>query len=292
VIHAPVGPRSPPARWEAYFLIGIFPAGSVHAWVKAHVFVGQARRGRHSLSAVEALDGPGEAVVLAADASEVRRDAWPIDAESCERTRGEWAVKAPRLEWSGFPATTLAIRDLAVHATATAGTGAWWVHIPRVLSYWSAFGTVTWRDASGESSGMVLLERAWGTDAPVDVAWLSPRRWHWDVLTTGGGSVCAGLSVSGMGIRTMSRTTPNEEIATGWRTRVRVTAWREEPGRRVPARWNGVLRTRAGILRYEALTATPLAPIVPGGGFIGTTWQGEWRGRAVEGTGFTEYRAA
>jgi hypothetical protein len=256
------------------------------------VFVGQARRGRHALSAVEGLDGPGEAVVLSADASGVCRHAWAIDRANCERGRGEWEVRAPRLEWSGFPATRLVIRDPEVVATATAANGAWWARIPRVLSYWSAFGSVTWRDAAGESSGLALLERAWGADAPVDVAALSPRRWHWDVLTTGDGCVCAGLSVSGIGLRTMSRVTMNEEVATGWRTRVRVTAWREEPGRRVPVRWIGTLRTRAGVLRYEARAATPVAPMVPGGGFVGTTWQGEWRGRSIEGTGFTEYRAA
>ncbi len=287
----PTGSRCPPARWEAYLLIGIFPPGSPHAWAKAHVFVGRARAGRHCVSAVEALDGPGEAAVLSASESRVRRDAWSIDDASCQRAPSGWSVKAPRLEWAGFPASRLAVGEPDVAATATAGKGAWWARVPRVLSYFSAFGTVTWRDAMGESRGLALLERAWGTDVPVDVAALAPRRWQWDVLATGDGLVCAGLCVAGVGLRTMSRL-EHGELATGRRMSVRTRSWRSEQERRVPERWEGNMRTSAGTLRYEARAATPVAPVVPGGGFVGTTWQGEWQGRSVGGTGFTEYRAA
>jgi hypothetical protein len=292
VIDLPAGRRCPPARWEAYLLIGVFPPGSAHAWTKAHVFIGRARPGRHCLSALEALDGPGEAVVLAADGSGVRRHAWSIDDASCDRAQGTWSVSAPHLEWEGFPASRLTVEQPDVEATATVAEGAWWARVPRLLSYFSAFGTLTWRDATGESRGLALLERAWGADAPLNVAALAPRRWQWDLLATGDGGVCAGLCAAGLGLRTMSRLAPREDVATGRRMRVHATRWRDEQGRRVPVRWEGTLGTRAGVLRYEARAATPVAPVVPGGGFVGTTWEGEWQGRLVSGTGFTEYRAA
>jgi len=286
------GSRCPPARWEAYLLIGVFPPGSAHAWTKAHVFVGSARPGRHCVSAVEALDGPGEVAVLAASMSAVRRHVWSIDDASCRRARDAWSVTAPHVEWTGLPESRLEVAEPDVSATATAGPGAWWARVPRVLSYFSAFGTVSWRDATGESRGLALLERAWGTDVPVDVAALAPRRWQWDVLATGDGLVFAGLWVAGIGVRTMSHAEHGADVATGRRMRLRTRSWRDEPQRRVPERWEGAVRTSAGTLRYEARAATPVAPMVPGGGFLGTTWEGEWQGRPVGGTGFTEYRAA
>jgi hypothetical protein len=287
-----LGRRAPPAAWEAYLLIGVFPEGSAHAWTKAHVFVGRARAGWHCLSAVEALDGPGEAVMLSANATHVQKHAWSVDETSCERARGSWHVKAPGLQWDGFPASVLSVSEpAAIEARVEAGTGAWWARLPRVLSYFTAFGRLTWSDAAGESRGVALLERAWGADVPVDVAKLAPRRWQWDVLVGDDGAVHAGLCVGGVGLRTMARGREDDAVATGRPMRVRVKSWRQEPGRRVPEAWEGEMRTSAGTLRYEARASTPVAAMVPGGGFVGMTWEGKWEGRRVQGTGFSEYSA-
>jgi hypothetical protein len=288
-----LGRRAPPAAWEAYLLIGVFPEGSAHAWTKAHVFVGRARPGWYCLSAAEALDGPGEAVVLSADSKRVDKHAWNVDLKSCERARGAWHVKAPGLKWDGFPASALAVSEPArIDARVEARSGAWWARLPRVLSYFTAFGRVKWNDAAGESRGVALLERAWGADVPVDVAKLAPKRWQWDVLVGDDGAVHAGLWVGGVGLRTMARVREGDAVATGRAVRVRVKTWRQEPGLRVPEAWVGEMRTPAGTLRYEARASTPVAAMVPGGGFVGMTWEGEWEGRKVRGTGFSEYRAA
>lgn len=286
-----LGRRAPPAAWEAYLLVGVFPQGSVHAWTKAHVFVGRARPGRHCLSAVEALDGAGEAVVLTADPVRVVERAWSVDDRSCERARGLWSVKAPGLQWDGFPGSVLEVSEPSVTARVEAGPGAWWARLPRVLSYFTAFGRLRWSDAAGESRGVALLERAWGADVPVDVAKLAPRRWQWDVLVGEDGAVHAGLCVAGVGLRTMALVRERGDVSTGRAMHVKVRSWRQEQGRRVPEAWDGQVKTRAGVLRYQARASTPVAAMVPGGGFVGTTWDGEWYGRAVRGTGFSEYRA-
>jgi hypothetical protein len=101
----------------------------------------------------------------------------------------------------------------------------------------------------------------------------------------------AALTVAGVGVRTMGRARPGEPFATGWRGRVRVRDWKDEAGRRVPARWEGSIATSAGTLRYGARAATPVVATLPGGGFLGTRWEGTWRDCTIGGTGFTEYRA-
>ena len=78
--------------------------------------------------------------------------------------------------------------------------------------------------------------------------------------------------------------------------RVEVTDWVSEQSRRVPQRWTGKMRAGANDLRYEARATTPVADVVPDGGFLGFDFEGEVRqrtgpSRRVTGTGFCEYRA-
>ena len=89
----------------------------------------------------------------------------------------------------------------------------------------------------------------------------------------------------------MSRSGPADPLATGWRARLRVREWTNDEGRRVPARWHGGIATPTGPFHYEATGTSSVAPVVPDGGFLSSTWEGTWAGRGVRGTGFTEYRA-
>jgi len=266
------------SAWDAYLLIGIFPEGERLRWCKVHAFVGRARVGWHCLSAVEALDGAGETVVLVADGDGVRKHVR--------------AGADPRVAWSGVREANVALDDPRVEAKATAHDVGWWARIPRVLSYRTGFGDLAWKDDEGTVRGVGLVEHAWGAAVPLDVAALAPRRWQWDVLATTDGAAMASLTIAGVGVRAMGRAGAGEPFATGWRARVRVREWGRQEGRRVPVRWEGSMTTRAGTLRYEARAATPVATMVPGGGFIGSTWEGTWRGRPVSGTGFSEYRAS
>lgn len=237
---------------------------------------------------MEALDGAGERALVVATRDGVDRDVAPIDEATCERAADAWDVRAPGFAWRGFPESVLTIAAPRVEMRAATRDVGWWARIPRILSYASAFGSMTWRDALGESRGVALVERAWGCAVPFDVARLAPRRWQWDVLATDDGHAVAGLWIAGAGVRTMGRPMEGERFATGRSMRIRVHEWKEEHGRHVPSRWEGAI----GKLRYQARAATPIAPMVPGGGFVGTTWEGECGSRALRGTGFTEYRAA
>lgn len=285
------GRKAPPAAWEAFLLIGIFPEGARLRWCKVHVFVGRARPGRHCLSALEALDGAGEIAVMVADERTVERRFVPTDDASCTRAADTWKIDAPGIAWSGFPETRLSLGEPRAEITASADTVGWWARIPRVLSYFTGFGPLTWNDTRGALGGVGLVEHAWGADAPVDIARFAPARWQWDVLTAETGEIAALLSISGRAVRTMSRSSSSGALASGWRGRIRVREWGADEGRRVPARWTGAIATPAGPFRYDACASSSVAPVVPDGGFLSSTWEGTWAGRGVRGTGFTEYRA-
>lgn len=290
-----LGRRAPPAAWEAYLLIGIFPEASRLRWCKFHVFSG-GRPGRRCLSAAEALDGPPERLLLMATADGVEQERSVLDADELERAGDRFWVHAPGVAFGGdFP--ELALDAPRAKARFSASDVHWWARLPRVLSYFSAFGSLEWEGPDGVQRGLGLAEHAWGADTRLDVFRLSPRRWQWDVLALDGGGFAAALMIGGLvGAGSVARL-PGEKLEHGRAARVRVGAWADQRGRRVPARWQGVLRVARGELRYEARAATPVAPTVPGGGFLGFAFEGEFRAprggvaRGVRGSGFTEYRA-
>jgi hypothetical protein len=292
-----LGRRSPPHAWEAYLFIGIFPEGGALSWCKAHLFSGTTRPNRHCLSAAEALDGPGERMVLLATPTEVTHDARPLAPEDIARAEGAWNVRAPGVRYAGeIPDFELEIADHDLRAKVHAEDVLWWVRVPRVLSYFGAFGELTLRG----QKGLGIVEHAWGTDTRLDVFRLSPKSWQWDVLATEAGGWWAGLAIGLFGrlrgVRTGGRTA-GSTFAAGHAMGVTVRERRIEKGRSVPARWTGTITLPTGTLHYEARASTPVAATVPGGGFLGTAFEGTWKphggtSRAVRGTGFTEYRAA
>jgi hypothetical protein len=54
-----------------------------------------------------------------------------------------------------------------------------------------------------------------------------------------------------------------------------------------------MMRSHRGTLRYEARASTPVAAILPQGGFLGFDFEARWTGRRSKktftGTGFSEY---
>ena len=230
--------RSPPAAWEAAFLIGVFPPGSPLRWAKVQLFSG-GPPGRHCLSAVEGLDGPAAQLVVEADGAAVRTSAVELDREALRFDEGGWSVRAPGVDWTGdWPSLELTVGTPAVEASTETREVLWWLRRPRLLSYWTGFGPLRWNGVEGVG----LVERAWGAATRFDPARLGTLPWHWDVLAFPDGSACAGLAVGAggrlRGLRS-GGTVPGEAFGRGRGVAVRVTRWSHDEGRRGPAGGRG-----------------------------------------------------
>jgi hypothetical protein len=179
------------------------------------------------------------------------------------------------------------VRATGIEASVDARDRFFWCRVPHVLSYWSATGRARVTIDGETRDAFGVLEHAWGGETRVDVAALAPRRWQWDVVHLGshvvGDRFFAGLALHGFGAHGTARIEDGGGLSRVNRLRIEM----KEPGKK----WSGVLVTRSGTLRYDARAATPVLPEVPGGGFLGFTWDGTLRGERVSGAGFSEFRA-
>ncbi len=295
-----LGRKSPFNAWEAFFLIGIFPEASPLRWVKFQLFSGGRNPGKHCMSALEAMDGPGEELILIGWKDRIETVKRPLGSPYLSRSSEAWEVQSSKdLKWTGdWPNLSLHFSLMGVKANTAARNVLVWADIPRVLTYWSAFGELDWQAGEASRLGVGIVEHAWGGDTRIDVARLAPPRWHWDVLTFDDGAACAGLSATVAGRQIGLRsggTAPGQPFTTGRGIQVKVNRWADEEGRHVPLEWSGELKLGDRIFSYAARKSTPLAPAVPHGGFMGFDFEGRWNGdggnRTHRGTGFTEYRA-
>ena len=272
--------KSPPAAWEAYFLIGVFSVSSALRWCKVQLYSGCAR---HSLAAVEGMNRTPQRLIVGATRDEIFRDEQPLGFTASE---DGFEIGAGELWWKGFPASRLQTPHLSARVDARDPFA--WSSIPGVLTYWTAFGSGSFETPLGSGDGAALVEHAWGMGSRLDLARLGPRRWQWDVLRFEDGSTCAGLSVYGVPAGRSGGHAPGSAFSTGLGLRVSSL---ERDGDGFPVRWRGSLHLHAGTVAYEAHASTAVARDVPGGGFFGFEFRGTHRGRAVGGTGFTEFRA-
>ena len=258
-----LGRRSPPAAWEGFFLIGLFPGGE---WCKVQLFSG-GPKGRHCFSAIEGMDGPGASMlVLQGSANGIAQHEQRFD--ELQRSEEGWNVAAPGLRWEGsLDGMDLRIDAPNVNAHIRSEPDVlWWARFGHRLAYWTAFGTLEWNGRKGAA----LVEQAYGAATRVNLVRHAPR-WHWDVLAFDDGSTCAGLW-SGVGPLRSGGRMPGQPFHRG-----RGLSYKPIDD----TSWKGKIRLGKHHVEYEARAATPLAPTVPGGGMIGFTFDG--------GTGFAEF---
>src|SRR5262249_6967533 len=146
-------------------------------------------------------------------------------------------VAAPTLRWSGpFPSLELRVDQPTLVARTESRDAMWWIRVPRLLSYWSAFGPVEFVCGDERVRGLGVVEHAWGAETRLDVARYLPGRWHWDVLAFDDGRWCAALALAvgrtffGIG----SGRVEGQQNRRSWGYALRVDEWSEPEGRRIP----------------------------------------------------------
>ena len=199
----------------------------------------------------------------------------------------------------------------SAYFTIQAGWPLWMARAGRALHYLGYHsGMEVMLKKEGDEiplKGTGTFEHVCGVSLPFDFRNLLGVHWHWDVLafhTPGSPSDSAmGLSI-GRGGKTIWRKQAEARIP-GFGTAkmkgldvhyLKMETAHDPMGREVsvPLSWEGSMKGRQGTLNYIAKRATPMMPMVQGGGFLGFDFDASWTPKegdpqSLTGTGFSEY---
>jgi len=308
-------PFAPPAAWDGWFAIAIPARGSGLRWCKAHFYNLSARTGAYPFSLLEALGKRTEVMIAWADENEVHVHDVGVDggALACFSSPLAIAYEDNFLFEGGAGRYEMSFALPGKRRTANfrfeAGWPIWWSRFGRMLQYVGLHSRVSMELAD---EGLLrpldcfgVMEHVTGAAAPFDIS-RAPVSYHWDVLAFDGATSpfdsAAGLSIGfggGTAIPLKAAACLPGSHPAGmrglWVTYREVTEGEDAEGNpiMVPVRWEGVMRSRKGTLRYQAKAATPAACILPGGAMLGFDFECAWRSagavKTFTGTGFTEY---
>jgi len=305
-------PWSPRAGWDGFFAIAILDDPSAPKWVKAHLFLRSCPEGRFPFSMIEGLER-SEIMIACGYRDRVEIFRHGIDSSMLEwQSDPLWVELPDRFVFSGkAPEYGMSFlcgeKKVEAHFHFEADWPIWWSDWGKRLHYIGQHGSVTVdlhnNGGRSEASGLGVIEHVCGGASRFNFTKALPIHYHWDVLKIDGKdepiSSAAGLS-----------------IGVGGKTRIRLRAgMRIFGGKPVPAdglrieyldlsvgesqiaiadRWEGLMKSREGNLRYEARRTTPVAELIPGGGMMGFDFTGVFKTRGapavpVSGSGFSEY---
>jgi hypothetical protein len=310
-------PLAPKAAWDGWFAISIFPPGSHLRWLKAHLYSRSCPESMQPFSLVEGLGENCEVCIMWATETdvEVRQSEVGVGKESATVSpmlvdydenftlTGTWPQYRMMFALPGGHPTA--------HFEFEAGWPIWWSKYGRFLQYVGQHSKVNVRlsdeDKALELDGFGIIEHVAGAAAPFDITSIAPMHYHWDVLVFADGSSPtdsgAGLSFGAGGATLIplkaALKLPGSEAEKMRGLWVRYLELGTMPGLNgekiaVPLKWEGVMRSLRGTLRYTATASTPVATVIPGGGMLGFEFQGRWvesgtRPSILRGYGFSEY---
>lgn len=305
----------PKSSWDGWFGIAVFPPTSPLRWLKAHFFHRHCAPGKHPLASFEGMDRTSEALIVWATTESITVHKQDLEIGLLQSSPVPLKVEFPgHFSFKGeAPDYWMEIRipddQVSIRFEFRAGWPIWWSRWGRFLHYIGQHSSVSVelveKSQCRRLEGLGVVEHVCGMSTPFVTNKITPIHWHWDVLSFGTSPLDSGAGLS-LGIRgrtflplRAAARIPGHEVMDmrGLRVRYNELAMVEGPERRpvvVSVRWEGLMKSREGVLHYRATAKTPTAFLIPDGGMLGFDLEGEWRGTggsvvSLTGSGFTEY---
>ncbi len=300
-------PQIPRAKWDGWFVIGIFPPDSELSFLKIQIYHAKIHKNEHSLASVEGMQD-SEAVFMVGTKKRNFVHRVRFSSNDFASTHDPFSVTAS--DFKITPGTAeVKSKDISCELGFSMNYRLPWVGLSKVLTYTGYHGCmdaeISLDGKKIKANGLGILEHAFGWA----LKWVNPRAflrgfWHWNVLSfyeNDGAQLedgVAALSLSPFGGKNIPLRgfgkfpRENAKILSG--LIVDYLETEKGDGYLFPKRWHGTVKCKDATLTYEARAATEPISGIPGGGFMGFQYEGEYKKRggasiALTGSGFTEF---
>lgn len=300
-------PQIPRAKWDGWFVIGIFPPESEINFLKIQIYHAKFHKNEHSLASVEGMQD-SEAVFMVGTKKKnfVHRMRFSSNDFSATQdpfsvTAGDFKIRLGTAEIKG--------NSVSCELGYSMNYRLPWLMLNKILTYVGYHGCmdaeVTLDGKKIKAKGLGILEHAFGWA----LKWVSPRAflrgyWHWDVLSfwendgaqfeDGIAALCfSPFGGKNLPLRGFGKF-PREDSQNLSGLSVDYLEKKIGDGSQFPKRWRGTVKGKDGIFHYEATASAELISGIPGGGFMGFSYEGEYKKRGgastpLSGSGFTEF---
>lgn len=301
-------PQIPRAKWDGWFVIGIFPQESEINFLKIQIYHAKLHKNEHSLASVEGMQD-SEAVFMAGTKKMNFVHSARFSSNDFFSTQNPFSVCA-----SDFKITRGNAEVKSKEASCELGFSMNyrlpWLTLSKILTYVGYHGCmdaeVTIDGKKIKAKGLGILEHAYGWA----LKWVNPRAflrgfWHWDVLSfwqNDGAQLedgAAALCLSPFGgknfpLRGFGKFPREESQNLNGLAVEYIETNKSSSGLLYPKCWHGTVKSKDGTLHYEAHASNEPISGIPGGGFMGFQYEGQYKKRGgasthLSGSGFTEF---
>lgn len=301
-------PKVPRAKWDGWFVIGIFPPDSEISFLKIQIYHAKIHKNEHSLALVEGMQY-SEAVFMVGTKKRNVVHSLRFSSNDFSATQDPFSVSVNDFKIT-LGTAEVKSKDIFCELGFSMNYRLPWISLTRILTYVGYHGCmdaeVMLDGKKLKAKGLGILEHAFGWA----LKWVNPRAflrgyWHWDVLSfwqndgaqleDGVAALCfspfggKNLPLRGFGKFPRGESQNLQGLVVEY-----LETDKSSSGLLYPKRWRGTVKGKDGIFHYEATASTEPISGIPGGGFMGFQYEGEYKKRGgaltpLSGSGFTEF---